>query len=171
MGRFCGGRSYHGQVPLVVAAAILDDLERPTRLLAARRSAPKTLAGAWEFPGGKVEPGEDPIVALRRELEEELGIQITVGELLPGPAADDPERRGVASDDLATGADLLLLTWPIHQGHRMLVWTATIADGDPRPLQDHDELRWLPLGQWDSVPWLEADLPIVEAVAAAVSRS
>ncbi|MFW6203773.1 MAG: NUDIX domain-containing protein, partial [Actinomycetota bacterium] len=42
---------------LVVAAAIVDDLEHPQRLLAARRSAPPAMAGLWEFPGGKVEPG------------------------------------------------------------------------------------------------------------------
>ncbi len=130
--------------PLVVAAAIVDDLTAPTHLLAARRSAPKTLAGAWEFPGGKVEPGEDPIDALIREIREELGVSIAVGQEIVGP--DEGE-------------------WPIHQGHRMRVWTATITQGVPAPLEDHDELRWLPVGSWDDVPWLPADLPIVAAVA------
>ena len=152
-------------MPLVVAAAILDDLVRPTRLLAARRSAPKTLAGSWEFPGGKVEVGESPQAALRRELREELGVEIEIGDLVAGPDAADPESGGVQSDDLGLASDVVLLTWPIHQGHRMLVWTATIASGDPVPLEDHDELRWLDLGEWDTVPWLPADLPIVDAVA------
>lgn len=57
----------------VVGAAILDSLANPTRLLAARRSAPERLAGQWEFPGGKVETGESGPEALRRELREELG--------------------------------------------------------------------------------------------------
>ncbi len=130
---------------LVVAAAILDDLAAPTRLLAARRSAPKTLAGSWEFAGGKVEPGEDPLGGLVRELREELGVEITFGQLVPGPNPD--------------------LSWPIHQGHEMLVWTASITAGPPAPLQDHDELRWLAPADLHSVPWLPADVPIVDAVA------
>ncbi|WP_284251381.1 (deoxy)nucleoside triphosphate pyrophosphohydrolase [Litorihabitans aurantiacus] len=133
---------------LVVAAAILDDLAAPTRLLAARRSAPKTLAGSWEFAGGKVEPGEDPMAALVRELDEELGVEIAFGDLVPGSL---PGR-----------------TWPIHRGHEMLVWTARITKGEPVPLQDHDELRWLAPADLHSVPWLPADVPIVDAVAASV---
>ena len=61
---------------LVVAAAIVDDLIAPTRVLAARRVEPRALAGGWEFPGGKVEPGEDPVAALHRELAEELQVRV-----------------------------------------------------------------------------------------------
>src|SRR5699024_5609156 len=64
---------------LVAAGAIVDDLRRPTRLLAARRSAPKSLAGRWEFAGGKVEPDETPEQAVHRELWEELGIRVRLG--------------------------------------------------------------------------------------------
>ncbi|TNU73754.1 (deoxy)nucleoside triphosphate pyrophosphohydrolase [Miniimonas arenae] len=151
-------------MPLVVAAAILDDLEQPTRLLAARRSAPKTLAGAWEFPGGKVEPGEQPSAALVRELREELGVTVELGRIVPGPDGERAEDSGVDSDDVGTGSDLTLMTWPIHQGHRMLVWLAVVSEGVPLPLEDHDELRWLDVGDWRSVPWLAADLPIVGAL-------
>ncbi|WP_454293326.1 (deoxy)nucleoside triphosphate pyrophosphohydrolase [Salana multivorans] len=156
------------RVSLVVAAAILDDLERPTRLLAARRSSPKTLAGMWEFPGGKVEPGELPADGLQRELVEELGVAVTLGSIVAGPGADDVESGGVLSDVAGLGGegnDAARFVWPIHNGHWMLVWTAVLAGGDPRPLQDHDELRWLEVGQWHTVPWLPADLPIVDAVA------
>jgi len=64
---------------VVVAAAVL--LEEG-RVLLTQRKAGTHLAGAWEFPGGKVEPGEDPRDALRRELREELGLDATVGEIV-----------------------------------------------------------------------------------------
>ncbi len=129
---------------LVVAAAIVDDLLAPRRLLAARRSAPKSLAGRWEFPGGKVEPGETHHEALHREMAEELGITIAVGRVVPGPLA---------------GA------WRVLPGYEMRVWVAEIVDGEPAPLLDHDEIRWLAPGRWHDVPWLDADVPIVDALA------
>ncbi|MGU3293754.1 (deoxy)nucleoside triphosphate pyrophosphohydrolase [Williamsia sp. M5A3_1d] len=60
----------------VVAGAVIDG----PRLLVAQRSRPPELAGLWELPGGKVEPGESPQEALARELVEELGIEVVVGE-------------------------------------------------------------------------------------------
>ncbi|WP_036958697.1 (deoxy)nucleoside triphosphate pyrophosphohydrolase [Promicromonospora kroppenstedtii] len=127
----------------VVAAAIVDHLDRPTRLLAARRSAPESLAGRWELPGGKVEPGETPLDALRRELTEELGVRVAVGTEVLGPA---------------DGA------WPITARHRMRVWFALSERGTPEPLQDHDELRWLTAAELDDVPWLPGDVQIVRAL-------
>lgn len=140
---------YDRVVSLVAAAAILDDLTTPVRLLAARRSAPPSLARLWEFPGGKVEPGEDPVAALHRELREELGIAVALGaEILPPDGA----------------------AWPAMNGHTMRVWTAVITDGDPRPLADHDELRWLTRDTWLKVPWLPADLPVLEAIEPALTH-
>ena len=69
----------------VVGGAIVDSLERPTMLLAARRTAPPAFAGLWEFPGGKVEDGESAEDGLRRELGEELGIAVALGPEVPGP--------------------------------------------------------------------------------------
>jgi 8-oxo-dGTP diphosphatase len=128
----------------VVAAVIVDDLDHPTRLLAARRSAPAALAGRWEFPGGKVEPGEEELSALRRELVEELGVTVALGAELPAPDG---------------GA------WPITSKHRMRVWFARLREGVPEPLEDHDELRWLTAAELDDVPWLEGDVQIVTALA------
>src|ERR1700744_3366976 len=64
---------------VVVAAAVLIE---ESRVLLTQRRAGAHLAGAWEFPGGKVEPGEDPREALRRELAEELGIAARVGDVV-----------------------------------------------------------------------------------------
>lgn len=65
------------QTPVIVAAAVL--IERG-RVLLTQRKKGTHLAGAWEFPGGKVEPGEDPRDALVRELREEIGIEVDVGD-------------------------------------------------------------------------------------------
>jgi len=130
---------------LVVGAAIVDELARPSRLLGARRTAPAVLAGGWELPGGKVDPGEAPLDALHRETEEELGVRIEVGDHVPGPHPDG--------------------TWPVGEDYRMHVWLAVISGGTPRPLEDHDELRWLGEDDLCAVPWLPADLPVVQALA------
>lgn len=130
---------------LVVAAAIVDDLEAPRRLLAARRRAPVSLAGRWEFPGGKVDAGESPEQALHREIAEELGVEVTLGAELPGPDGGP---------------------WPLPKGYAMRLWFAAIRSGTPRPLVEHDQLRWLATGQWAEVAWLDGDVPIVHALMA-----
>jgi len=71
---------------LVVAAAIVDDLDAPRELLTARRTVPASLAGRFEFPGGKVDPGETPEEALHREIREELGVELALGPELVGPS-------------------------------------------------------------------------------------
>ena len=136
----------------IVGAAILDSLESPTRLLAARRSAPEQLAGMWEFPGGKVEPGEGCEDGLRRELREELGVDVELGTEVVGP--------------LDQG-------WPLNDAAAMRVWNVRIVDGEPRPLEDHDELRWIQLRpeELTELPWIPADFPIVSAVLEAAQTA
>ncbi|GGU41902.1 DNA mismatch repair protein MutT [Streptomyces albospinus] len=112
------------------------------RLLAARRSAPPALAGRWELPGGKVEDGETPAQALVRELREELGVEAAPEERIPGE-------------------------WVLRPGYVLQVWTARLVSGQPRPLEDHDELRWLLPGEEQQVDWLDQDRP---AVAEAMRR-
>ncbi len=121
---------------VVVGAALLSG----GRLLAARRSAPPELAGRWELPGGKVEPGETPEQALVRELREELGVEAQPVERVPGE-------------------------WPLRVGLVLQVWTAHLVSGEPRALEDHDELRWLtPDEVWD-VDWLDQDVQAVMETA------
>ncbi|MCB8902895.1 MULTISPECIES: (deoxy)nucleoside triphosphate pyrophosphohydrolase [unclassified Streptomyces] len=126
----------HEPVVVVVAGALYDR----GRLLAARRSAPVELAGRWELPGGKLEPGESPEEALVRELREELGVEVEPGERIPGE-------------------------WPLKPGYVLRVWTARLLSGEPRPLEDHDALRWLTRSELDSVDWLDQDRPAVAEAA------
>ncbi|GGZ94714.1 hypothetical protein GCM10010389_37120 [Streptomyces echinoruber] len=122
---------------MVVGAALIDD----GRLLAARRSAPAELAGRWELPGGKVEPGEASEAALVRELREELGVDAEAVARVPG-------------------------AWPLRPPYVLHVWTARLRPGSaaPAPLQDHDALRWLAPEEIWHVDWLDQDVPAVREV-------
>jgi len=97
------------------------------------------LAGLWEFPGGKVEPGESETAALVRECEEELGVHIAVGDRI--------------GDDIPLG----------HRHTVLKIFAARLVDGEPSALE-HAELRWLARDDLDDVPWLPADAPIVTAL-------
>jgi 8-oxo-dGTP diphosphatase len=117
------------------------------RLLAARRSAPSSLAGGWELPGGKVDPGESDEQALLREIREELGVDVQLSDRV--------------------GED-----WPLGAGLVLRVWLARLVDPatEPLPLQDHDELRWLAPHEVDDVAWLPGDHAPVHAAVAAVRQ-
>lgn len=129
---------------LVVAAVIVDDLARPTAFLGARRSRPAHLVGRWEFPGGKVDPGETPEQGLHREICEELGVTVELGDEVVGPDSGG---------------------WVITDRHVMRLWFARVVDGEPAPLVEHDELRWLSPDEFFDVPWLDGDVRIVEHIA------
>ncbi|MET0839026.1 MAG: (deoxy)nucleoside triphosphate pyrophosphohydrolase [Marmoricola sp.] len=125
----------------VVGVAVLE----ADRVLAARRAFPSPLAGLWELPGGKVEPGEDPSVTAVREIAEELGCGIEVTGWLEGESVIPA----------STDAGALSLR----------VATARLAEGDPVP-EEHDAVRWLRVDELDTVTWAEADVPFLTGVRA-----
>jgi 8-oxo-dGTP diphosphatase len=127
----------------VVGAVVVDRLDRPTRVLAARRTRPPALAGQWELPGGKVEPGEQPLDALHRELVEELGVGVRCGdELVPDEGS----------------------AWPLTPGLELRAWWCEVTDGEPRLSEAHDDLRWLSAAELLDVAWLAPDQPLLARV-------
>ncbi|AYF31751.1 (deoxy)nucleoside triphosphate pyrophosphohydrolase [Micromonospora tulbaghiae] len=121
---------------MVVGAAIIEG----GRVLACERSAPPEVAGRWEFPGGKVEPGEAETDALARECVEELGVRVAVGARV--------------------GRDVRMA----HGRSVLRVYAARLLHGDEPKALEHAELRWLSAAELDSVDWLPADVPIVAAL-------
>jgi len=122
----------------VVGAALV----RNGRLLACRRTGPAHLAGLWELPGGKVEPGESDEQALLRELQEELGITVVVGPRV-GPELD-------------LGGTAVM---------RVHLCALPPDAGEP-VAHEHDALRWLGPDELEDVPWIPADAPVLGLLAA-----
>ena len=124
---------------LVVAAALVDS---DGRVLIAQRPEGKSLAGQWEFPGGKVEPGETPEVALIRELEEELGIVVKQACLAPFVFASH------TYDDFHLLMPLYLIRrWegePVEREHKALKWVRPRDMRNyPMPPADEPLVAWL----------------------------
>ncbi len=135
MGVHSGGAQV-GAIVLVAAVALVDN---DGRVLVARRPADKSMPGLWEFPGGKVEPGETPEAALIRELGEELGIDVKASCLAPFT---------FASHDYG---DFHLL---------MPLYLCRVWDGTATP-REGQEVRWvrpIELRNYDMPP---ADRPLV----------
>jgi mutator protein MutT len=122
----------------VVAAAVTD---AAGRVLIAQRPAGKHMAGGWEFPGGKLEPGEDRAAGLERELHEELGISI-----------EPPLRPLIRVRHAYPTREVLLDIWVVRHFH-----------GEPRGL-DGQALRWCTPDELAHADLLPADAPIVAAL-------
>lgn len=116
----------------VTAAVIV----REGGVLIVRRGPGERHAGFWEFPGGKIRPGETPQTCLERELEEELGVRASAGEIF----AVSEHRYD-------------------HGTVRLIAIVTGIEDG-AMTLSVHDEARWVPVERLDSFELLPADLPI-----------
>ena len=129
--------------PLVVTAAVI---EKDGKVLIAKRKKGWRFAGKWEFPGGKIEPGETPEECLRRELREELGIETEIGDFL-------------CSSTYAYS----------HATVELLVYRAIHTAGE-YTLYDHQEIRWVPPEALRDYEFPEADEPIIEKLIEAAVR-
>jgi len=119
-----------------VAAAIIRNEEG--LILIARRREGKAQAGLWEFPGGKVEPGESPEACIRRELQEEMNIEVETESFF---AANEHDYGSVTI--------------------RLIAWHAVYRGGEVR-LSDHDDCRWAALNELSGYAFAPADIPLVE---------
>lgn len=119
----------------VVGALILQE----GRILIAQRPEGKAQALKWEFPGGKVEPGEEPQASLAREIAEELGLQVDVG------------RHYQTVDHVYPGGPHV----------RLACYLARRIAGEPRPIQCK-AWRWVDATELPGVDFSEADLPVVD---------
>jgi 8-oxo-dGTP diphosphatase len=125
---------------VVVGVALLRD----GRVLAAHRQGGTDSAGGWEFPGGKVEPGESDESAAVREIREELGLEVRI--------------------DSSLGLEQ-------HIGDRYLlrVYVGRVVAGEPT-LHEHHEVRWLGPDELDQVDWLDADRPFLDPLRRVITR-
>jgi 8-oxo-dGTP diphosphatase len=128
----------------VVAAALYDDAGR---VLIAERPAGKHMAGRWEFPGGKIGERETEAEALRRELREELGIEVESARPFMTLEHDYPERRV-----------------------ELAMWIVDRYRGEPRGL-DSQRLKWVSPERLDREDILEADRPFIEALRERARRA
>jgi 8-oxo-dGTP diphosphatase len=129
---------------ITVAAGLI---ERNGQVLIARRKNAGAHGRKWEFPGGKVEPNESPEECVRRELQEELGIQVEVGNLFCISEYDYPDFS-----------------------IRLVVYRILSIKDDPIALE-HEEIRWVAPEEIERFDFPEADLPVVAKLVASVSGS
>lgn len=128
-------------IPVACAVIYRSDLGE-LEILAAQRATGEKFEEQWEFPGGKVEPGESFEEAVRRELREELGVDLVLGEQLIG--------------ELAGGG------WDMGNGYILYPFFAELEPTAEIELgPQHSELRWLAEDELDSVEWVSADLPVL----------
>lgn len=124
----------------VVAGALFDT---QGRILIAQRPPGKHMAGGWEFPGGKVEPEEEPLAGLKRELREELGVDVIEATPLIAYEHGYSDRR-------------VLLD----------LWLVSRYAGEPRSVEGQP-LQWVTIDELETVGLLEADRPMIPALRAA----
>lgn len=130
--------SNRNNIPVSVVCLVLRD--QTGAFLATQRMEGKRLELLWEFPGGKVEDREEPEVALRREIREELGIEL--GMLLPLPEVQYDYEFGSI---------------------RLLPFYSICAQRPSLTLTVHKDARWIVLDEWQSLSWAPADIPVIQS--------
>lgn len=133
--------SIPSQKTILVVCAVLVDPEK--KILATQRAAHQSLGGCWEFPGGKVEPGEDHEAALRRELLEELDLGL--GDLVPLEPVTHPYDFGTIT---------------------LMPFLSRIETRPEVHLAEHADHAWVSLEEAGSLNWAPADVPILKALEA-----
>ena len=123
----------------VVAAIICDNIKEKNKIFATARGYGE-LKGGWEFPGGKVEPGETPQQALVREIMEELNTKIRVGDLI----------------------DTIEYDYPAFHLSMACFWAEVTAGH--LELKEAEAAKWLTKDQLDSAAWLPADVTLIEKI-------
>lgn len=126
----------------VVGAVILKD----GLVMGAQRGS-GALSGLWEFPGGKIEPGETPRQALEREIDEELRCRVSVGEFV---------------DTTACEYDFGIVT--------LTTFYCELIEGEP-VLTEHADVRWFEPADMGTVEWAPADVPAVEKIQRALGSA
>lgn len=124
----------------VVAAVIKAENEKGQPIIFATQRGYGDLKGGWEFPGGKIEEGETPQEALKREIMEELDTEISVGDLI----------------------DTIEYDYPTFHLSMDCFW-CQIVKGD-LVLKEHEAAKWLRMDELDSVEWLPADVIIIKSI-------
>lgn len=124
----------------VVAAVIKAENEKGQPIIFATQRGYGDLKGGWEFPGGKIEEGETPQEALKREIMEELDTEISVGDLI----------------------DTIEYDYPTFHLSMDCFW-CQIVKGD-LVLKEHEAAKWLRMDELDSVEWLPADVTLIDQI-------
>lgn len=129
-------------IPVVAVALIAPN----GRILMQQRRADRAFGGLWEYPGGKVEPGESPEMALIREIEEELGLALVADDLIPLAFASDPAQPPAS-----------------RQPHVILLYTCRNWQGEPRCL-DGESIAWTNPQDLLALPMPPLDVPLTKAL-------
>ena len=128
----------------VVAAIIKENNKENEPIIFATQRGYGEFKGGWEFPGGKIEAGETPQEALKREIKEELDTEISVGALI----------------------DTIEFDYPTFHLSMDCFW-CQIVSGD-LVLKEHEAAKWLTKEKLDAVDWLPADITLIEKIRAAM---